>query len=63
MGRLKSLAWLVGVSAAVAVLLMWYGVSWWGAPAVLIGQIVGEAINLAGIIYLLRRNMRQAAAS
>jgi O-antigen/teichoic acid export membrane protein len=63
MGRLKSLAWLVGVSAAVAVLLMWYGVSWWGAPAVLIGQIVGEAINLAGIIYLLRRNMRQAGAS
>jgi hypothetical protein len=47
------------VSAAVAVLLMWYGVGWWGAPAVLIGQIVGELINLAGIIFLLRRSMRQ----
>jgi O-antigen/teichoic acid export membrane protein len=63
MGRLKSLAWLVGVSAAVALLLMWYGVAWWGASAVLIGQIAGEAINLAGIIYLLRRNMRLAAPS
>jgi O-antigen/teichoic acid export membrane protein len=60
MGRLQSLAWLVGVSAAVAVLLMWYGVAWWGAPAVLIGQIVGELINLAGIIFLLRRSMRRA---
>jgi O-antigen/teichoic acid export membrane protein len=62
MGRLKSLAWLVGVSAGVALLLMWYGVVWWGASAVLIGQIVGELINLAGIIFLLRRNMRRALA-
>jgi hypothetical protein len=37
---------------------MWYGVAWWGAPAVLIGQIVGELINLAGIVFLLRRSMR-----
>jgi O-antigen/teichoic acid export membrane protein len=63
MGRLKSLAWLVGVSAVVALLLMWYGVAWWGASAVLIGQIVGEAINLGGIIYLLRKSMRQSVAS
>ncbi|HME41158.1 MAG TPA: hypothetical protein VKG63_19540 [Steroidobacteraceae bacterium] len=60
MGRLKSLAWQVGVSAAIAVVLMWYGVGWWGAPGVLIGMIVGELINLAGIILLLRRCMRVA---
>jgi O-antigen/teichoic acid export membrane protein len=60
MGRLKSLAWQVGVSAAVAVVLMWYGLGWWGAPGVLIGMIVGEVINLAGIILLLRRCMRRA---
>jgi len=61
MGRLKSLAWQVGLSAAIAVLLMWYGINWWGAPAVLIGQIVGELINLAGIIFLLRTHIRQPA--
>jgi O-antigen/teichoic acid export membrane protein len=60
MGRLRSLAWQVGVSAAVAVVLMWYGVLWWGAPAVLIGQIVGELINLAGIVFLLHRSFKQA---
>ncbi len=60
LGRLKSLAWQVGVSAAIAVVLMWYGLGWWGAPGVLIGMIVGEVINLAGIILLLRRCMRRA---
>jgi O-antigen/teichoic acid export membrane protein len=62
MGHYKSLAGQVGVSAAIAVVLMWYGIGWWGAPAVLIGQIVGELINLAGIIVLLRRHMRLTAA-
>jgi O-antigen/teichoic acid export membrane protein len=57
MGRLKTLAWQVGVSTAIAVVLMWYGMGWWGAPGVLIGMIVGELINLAGIIILLRRCM------
>ena len=63
MGRFRSLAWQVGISAAVAVLLMWYGVRWWGAPAVLIGQIVGEVINVIGIVFLLRQSMRRSAAT
>jgi O-antigen/teichoic acid export membrane protein len=60
MGRLKSLAWQVGVSTAIAVVIMWYGLTWWGPPGVLIGMIVGELINLAGIILLLRKCMREA---
>jgi O-antigen/teichoic acid export membrane protein len=56
-GRLKSLAWQVGISTAVAMPLMWFGVAWWGVAAALIGQIVGELINLAGIIYVLRKSM------
>ncbi len=62
MRRLKWLAWQIGVSAAVAVVLMWYGLAWWGAAAVLIGQIVGELINLTGIILLLRRHLRYPSA-
>jgi O-antigen/teichoic acid export membrane protein len=63
MGHLKSLAAQVGISAAIALLLMWYGLAWWGAAAVLIGQIVGELVNLAGIVLLLRKLMRAASVS
>ena len=63
LGRFKSLAWQVGVSAAVAVVVMWYGLGRWGAPGVLVGMIVGELINLAGIILLLRKCMREALIS
>jgi len=51
------------VSAAVAVVVMWYGLGRWGAPGVLVGMIVGELINLAGIILLLRKCMREALIS
>jgi O-antigen/teichoic acid export membrane protein len=61
MGHLKSLAWQVGISAAIAVVIMWYGIAWWGAAAVLIGQIVGELVNLAGIGLLLRKHVRSGA--
>jgi O-antigen/teichoic acid export membrane protein len=58
MGQLKSLAWQVGISTVIAVLLMWYGLDWWGAPAVLIGQIAGEIVNLVGIVWLLISRLR-----
>lgn len=58
LGRLKSMAGQVGISAVVALVLMWFGIAWWGAAAVLIGQIVGELVNLAGIIMLLRTHAR-----
>lgn len=54
LGRMKSLAGQTALSAVVALLLTWFGMGWWGAPAVLIGQIAGELINLAGIGLLLR---------
>lgn len=63
MGHLKSLAGQVGVSAAVAVCIMWFGTKWWGAWAVLVGQITGELINLAGILMLLRRYTPERVAS
>ncbi len=62
MGQLKSLAWQVGLSTAVALPLMWFGVAWWGVAGAMIGQIVGELINLAGIIFYLRKSMRVPSA-
>lgn len=58
MGQLKLLAWQVGVSALIAVAVMWWGMPVWGAAAVLIGQIIGETVNLGGIIYSLRRSLQ-----
>jgi len=59
-GQFKSLAWQVGIGTAVAMPIMWFGIAWWGVAATLIGQIVGELINLAGIVLALRKTMRQA---
>ncbi len=58
MGQLKSLAWQVGISTAFALPIMWFGIAWWGVAAALFGQIVGELINLATIVVLLRKHMR-----
>jgi O-antigen/teichoic acid export membrane protein len=58
MGRLQSLAWQVGISTLIAVLIMWYGLDWWGAPAVLVGQIAGEIVNLIGIVLLMMSRLR-----
>jgi O-antigen/teichoic acid export membrane protein len=51
--QVRSMAWLMGLSAIVSLSLMWTGINWWGAAAVLIGQIAGECVNLAGLTLLL----------
>jgi O-antigen/teichoic acid export membrane protein len=53
LGRMKSMARQTALAAVVALLLTWFGIGWWGAPAVLIGQIAGELVNLGGIALLL----------
>jgi O-antigen/teichoic acid export membrane protein len=58
LGRLKSMAGQIGLSTAIAFALMWFGLGWWGPAAALIGQIVGEVVNLAGIIGLLLQRSR-----
>lgn len=58
-GHFKWLAWQIGCCAAVALAVMWFGIPFWGAAAVLIALIVGEVLNVAGIIYLIRRSQQQ----
>ncbi len=53
--RVRSMAWLIGLSAAVSLTLMWLGIPRWGAAAVLIGQVAGECVNLIGLALLLWR--------
>lgn len=53
--RVRSMAWLIGLSAAVSLTLMWIGIPRWGAAAVLIGQVAGECVNLVGLALLLWR--------
>ena len=51
--RVRSMTWLIGLSAAVSLSLMWLGIPRWGAAAVLIGQVAGECVNLIGLALLL----------
>ena len=51
--RVRSMAWLIGLSATVSLTLMWLGIPRWGAAAVLIGQVAGECVNLIGLALLL----------
>jgi O-antigen/teichoic acid export membrane protein len=57
--QLKSMTWVIGVSAAVSLSLMWFGISRWGAAAVLIGQVAGECVNIVGLIWLLWKQKDQ----
>jgi O-antigen/teichoic acid export membrane protein len=53
----KSLVWLIGVSAAISLSLTWFGITWWGAAAALVGQVAGECFNLLGLALLLSRQV------
>lgn len=63
LAKFRSTASQVAYSAVVALVIMWFGMSWWGAPAVLIGQIVGEVVNVIGIVLLMRKLARQHAST
>ena len=58
LAKFRSTASQVAFSAVVALVIMWFGMGWWGAPAVLIGQIVGEVVNVIGIVLLMRKQAR-----
>jgi O-antigen/teichoic acid export membrane protein len=57
--QLKSMAWMVAVSAMISLAIMWFGPQRWGAAIVLIGQLGGECVNLAGLSWLLWVNVRR----
>jgi len=61
--RARSMAWMVGLSAAVSLTLMWLGIPHWGAAAVLIGQVAGECVNLGGLALMLWWQIGQRAAT
>jgi O-antigen/teichoic acid export membrane protein len=61
--RARSMAWMVGLSAAVSLTLMWVGIPRWGAAAVLIGQVAGECVNLVGLAAMLWWQIRHRPAS
>lgn len=55
LGQLKWLAWQISACAAVSLLVMWFAIPFWGAAAALVAQIIGEILNLSGILYLIRK--------
>ena len=57
--RVRSMAWIIGLSAVVSLSTMWLGIPRWGAAAVLIGQLAGECSLLIGLALLLWRQALQ----
>lgn len=55
LGQLRWLAWQIGFCALVALTVMWVAIPIWGAPGALVALIIGEVLNLAGILYLVHR--------
>lgn len=61
--RFKIVAALTGVGAVLSLTIMWFGLPHWGAPATLVGQIVGETVILIGTVLLAWQSQRRAAAA
>jgi O-antigen/teichoic acid export membrane protein len=62
--RVRTMAWIIGLSAAISLSTMWLGIPRWGAAAVLIGQLAGECALLTGLALLLwRQVLRRRAIS
>lgn len=57
--QIRSMAWMVAISAAVSLTIMWFGIERWGASVVLIGQLAGECVNLFGLSWLLWQQVRK----
>lgn len=61
--RFDSLTYLAVLSAAVSLLVGYFGILRFDAPGALIGLIVGEAIDLVGILWLSVHEIRAAKAA
>lgn len=57
--QIRLMAWMVALSAAVSLAIMWLGSDRWGAAIVLIGQLSGECVNIAGLSVLLWLHVRR----
>lgn len=62
--RFEAMAYVTAASALMALVLMWFGLDWWGPAAVIIAQIAGEFVMLVGVLVMLvivRRERQRAA--
>jgi O-antigen/teichoic acid export membrane protein len=61
LGNQKWMAGLSAMGAVVALTIMWFGIPVWGSAAALTGQIAGEALNMLGLVALMRISARAYA--
>jgi O-antigen/teichoic acid export membrane protein len=62
LGRLKPMATITGLSSVVSLLIMWFGIQRYGVPGAVLGILVGEALSLLGVIWLLWHSARRHRA-
>jgi O-antigen/teichoic acid export membrane protein len=61
--RFASLVYLAFVSTSSSLILCWWGITHYGAVGSVLGIILGECVDLFGIIWLIRRHQSGAVGS
>ena len=59
--RFRTMTWLTSGAAVLALTSCWLGMQWYGVAGAIIGLLLGETVNLAGVIALIARERRLAA--
>jgi hypothetical protein len=54
--RFSSLVFLALISTSSSLALCWWGVTHYGAAGSVLGIILGESVDLLGIVWLIRRS-------
>lgn len=57
--RLRSLSQLTTVCSVLALLAIWLAVPVWGTEGAVISILIGEALNMLGMLILLRKEIRR----
>lgn len=60
--KFRSMTWLTAIAAVVALASCWLGMQVYGVAGAITGLLLGEAINLVGVLMLIARERRAAAA-
>ncbi len=57
--KLRALSQLTTVCSVLAVMAIWFAIPVWGTEGAVAGILIGEALNMLGMLVLLRKEMRR----
>ena len=57
--KFRTMTWLTSAAAVLALTSCWLGMQWHGVAGAIIGLMLGETVNLVGVLVLIARERRQ----